>query len=140
MISRFSVIAALAFGLSLIPGCGLFYQAGTMAKAHHMADSLQVGETTLEIHREWGEPDLRNVGDDNTEVWSYARRPNSNDVTATLFYTSTKPGDKGEFLDLKFVDNKLVSWGQNEHTMPAKQGAGINYGFGAMGATPLNHY
>ena len=63
-----------------------------------------------------------------TEVWSYPYKPNSNDVAAALMYTSTKDGDKGTFLDLKFVEGKLVSWQEAEHTMPAKERTGFGMG------------
>ena len=124
-----------------IGGCGLAYQAGSRIKTSHMMDRLKPGETTVQVHKEWGEPDLRkNIGA-NTQIWSYARRPNSNDLAATIFYTSTKSGDEGKFLDLKFIDGKLVSWSKAERTMPAKQGAGFSYGFGPGGAvSPVEHY
>lgn len=106
-----------------------------------MSDSLKVGETTLQVHHQWGEPDIRKRLPGDTQIWSYASRPNSNDLTATLFYTSTKPGDKGKFLDLKFKDGKLVSWDEATHTMPAKQSGGFTYGFGPMGTTSsVSHY
>ena len=107
-----------------------------------MAATLKAGEDTVQVHSDWGEPDLRTTVDQNTDLWSYVSTPNSNDVAATLLYTSTKPGDKDKFLDLKFVDNKLVSWATVEHTMPAKKGTGFNYGFGASGGegTPVSHY
>jgi hypothetical protein len=106
-----------------------------------MADSLKAGESTLAVHQDWGEPDLRSSVDQQTEIWSYVSRPNSNDVAATLFYTSTKPGDTDKFLDLKFVDNKLVSWNTAEHTMPAKKGVGFSYGFGPVGgSSSVSHY
>ena len=122
-------------------GCGLVYQAGTRVKTDRMIDNLKAGETTNQVHDKWGEPDLRkNVGG-NSEVWSYARRANSNDITATLLYTSTKAGDKGKFLDLTFVGGKLVGWTEAIHTMPAKQGSGFSYGFGPGGAVaPISHY
>ena len=111
-------------------GCGLFYQAGTRLKTAHMSDELKAGESMVEIHKQFGEPSLRQYPSDTTEVWSYAYKPNSNDIAAALLYTSTKEGDKGTFLDLKFLDGKLVSWAEVEHTMPAKErtgfGAGIN--------------
>ena len=72
---------------------------------------------------------------------SYAISSFYNDIAATVIYTSTKSGDEGKFLDLKFSDGKLVSWAENEHTMPAKQGAGFSYGFGPGGAvSPVQHY
>jgi len=111
-------------------GCGLAYQAGTRIKATRMSDSLQVGQTSPQVHHSWGEPDLRTYLPGDTEVWSYPYKPNSNDVTAALLYTSSKDGDKGTFLDLKFVGGKLVSWQEAEHTMPAKEHTGIGLGVG----------
>src|SRR5271166_724145 len=95
--------------------CGLAYQAGTRIKATRMSDSLAVGQTSPDIHHEWGEPDIRTYLPGDTEVWSYPYKPNSNDVTAALLYTSSKDGDKGTFLDLKFVGGKLVPWQEAEH-------------------------
>lgn len=127
--------------MMLICGCGLAYQAGSRIKTSHMKDQLKPGETAIQVHKDWGEPDLRKDTGENTELWSYARRANSNDLAATIFYTSTKSGDEGKFLDLKFVNGKLVSWAEAEHTMPAKQGAGFSYGFGPGGAvSPVQHY
>src|SRR5579862_1430350 len=94
------ILAALIFAVA---GCGLAYQAGTRIKATRMSDSLQVGQTSPQVHHAWGEPDLRTYLPGETEVWSYPYKPNSNDVTAALLYTSSKDGDKGTFLDLKFV-------------------------------------
>ena len=124
------VLLAIWFGN--LAGCGVFYQAGTRIKASHMSDQLQPGESMSQVHNQFGEPSLRQYPSDTTEVWSYAYKPNSNDITAALLYTSTKEGDKGTFLDLKFTDGKLVSWAEAEHTMPPKErsgfGAGINGG------------
>jgi outer membrane protein assembly factor BamE (lipoprotein component of BamABCDE complex) len=142
MILRPGSIIWLTFALVLVcAGCGLFYQAGSRVKADRMKDSLKPGETTLQVHEKWGEPDLRNESDARTQIWSYVEHPNSNDVTATLLYTSTKPGDTGKFLDLKFVDGNLVSWNDATHTVPSKQGAGFSYGFGPTGGSaPVSHY
>jgi hypothetical protein len=139
---RFRVILKLAVAASLLlSGCGLVYQAGSEIKTKHMLESLKPGQTTLAVHRDWGEPDLRKDGDQQTEIWSYARRPNTNDLAATLLYTSTKPGDEGKFLDLKFINGKLVSWSEQVHSIPVKQGAGFNYGLGpGGGASPISHY
>ena len=82
------------------------------------------------MHHSWGEPDIRTYLPGETEVWSYPYKPNSNDVTAALLYTSSKDGDKGTFLDLKFVEGKLVSWQEAEHTLPAKGHTGIGLGIG----------
>ena len=143
MRDRLMIVAAMVLTGCLVSicGCGLAYQAGSRIKTSHMKDQLKPGETVLEIHKAWGEPDLRKDLGANTELWSYARRPNSNDLAATIFYTSTKSGDEGKFLDLKFIDGVLVSWSESERTMPAKQGAGFSYGFGPGGAvSPVQHY
>jgi len=131
----------LALGASLaMAGCGMAYQAGTELRASHMHDSLKAGESMAEVRDRFGEPEIR-TDDGDAQVWSYASRANSNDVAATLFYTSAKAGDNGHFIDLKFVDGKLVSWGDAEHTMPAKRGTGVNYGFTASpGAHPVTHF
>jgi hypothetical protein len=122
------MIAALT-----ISGCGLAYDASTHARASRMLRSLKVGQSSLEVHQNWGEPDLRDYVGHDQQMWSYAIQPNSNDVAATLLYTSAKPGDNGSFLDLKFIDGKLVSWNKAEHTVPAKQGTGFNLGVGPGG-------
>jgi hypothetical protein len=75
-----------------------------------------------------GRRDLGTYLPGETEVWSYPYKPNSNDVAAAVMYTSSKDGDKGTFLDLKFVGGKLVSWQEAEHTMPAKGHTGIGLG------------
>lgn len=125
----------------MLAGCGVVYDTSAHLRTSRIAHSLKAGETTLAVHDEWGEPDLRTQEADNTEVWSYVSTPNSNDAAAMLLYTSTKPGDTGKFLDLKFVDGKLVSWGTAEHTVPAKKGAGFSYGLGGGGAaSPITHY
>jgi hypothetical protein len=122
--------------LAIIPvalaaaGCGVAYQAGTRIKAAHMADTLKVGETSPDVHHAWGEPDIRTYLPADTEVWSYPYKPNSNDITAALLYTSSKDGDSGTFLDLKFVGGKLVSWQEAQHTMPLKGHTGIGIGIG----------
>jgi hypothetical protein len=106
-----------------------------------MSRDLKVGESSLQVHNDWGEPDLRTDVDAKTEVWSYVARPNSNDVAATVLYTSTKPGDTDKFLDLKFVDGNLVSWNTVERAMPAKRSSGFSYGLGPSGASgPVTHY
>jgi outer membrane protein assembly factor BamE (lipoprotein component of BamABCDE complex) len=135
-------LVILALGLSLAAaGCGVAYQAGTELRAKHMRDSLKVGESMPEVRNRFGEPDIRTDTDSGGQVWSYASRANSNDIAATLFYTSAKEGDRGHFLDLKFVDGKLVSWEDAERTMPAKRGTGINYGFTAgSGGQPVSHF
>jgi hypothetical protein len=124
---RFAVLAIMAAAL-IFGGCGLAYQAGTRIKATRMSDSLQVGQTSPQIHHSWGEPDIRTYLPGETEVWSYPYKPNSNDMAAALMYTSSKDGDKGTFLDLKFVGGKLVSWQEAEHTLPAKGHTGFGFG------------
>src|SRR5271154_6577629 len=121
--------------LALASGCGLAYQAGSRVKTAHMKDTLKTGESSLEVHNDWGEPDLRVDKTDNTEIWSYAERANSKDLAATVFYTSAKQGDEGKFLDLKFIDGKLVSWQEADRTMPAKRGTGFHWGLGPGGTS-----
>jgi hypothetical protein len=126
---RLSLLAILSAALIFaFTGCGIAYQAGTRLKATRMSDSLEVGQTSPQVHHSWGEPDIRTYLPGETEVWSYPFKPNSNDVTAALLYTSSKDGDKGTFLDLKFVQGKLVSWQEAEHTLPAKGHTGIGIG------------
>jgi hypothetical protein len=133
-------LAALPLVLC-VSGCGLIYGGASKLKTTDMAHSLKAGESSLQVHNKWGEPDLRTDVNSNTEIWSYAERPNSNDITATLFYTSVKPGDQSKFLDLKFVNGKLVAWNHATHTMPAKQGSGFSYGLGPGGAvSAVKHY
>jgi hypothetical protein len=121
--------------------CGLAYDASTYARASRMLRSLKPGQSSLEVHQNWGEPDMRQYVGDHQQVWSYAIQPNSNDVAATLLYTSVKPGDNGRFLDLKFIDGTLVSWNKAEHTVPAKQGSGFSFGVGpGGGVSNIAHY
>jgi len=138
---RVAAIIMVAAAAAIGSGCGLFYDAGSRIKTDRIRDSLKPGETALQVHHQWGEPDLRKDIGPNEEIWSYASSPNTNDLTAKLFYTSTKPGDESKFLDLKFVNGALVSWNDAVHTMPAKQGAGFSYGLGPGGtASPLIKY
>jgi hypothetical protein len=131
-------LSILALAMS---GCGLAYDASTHVRASRMVRSLKPGQSSLEVHQNWGEPDMRRYIGSGEQVWSYAIRPNSNDVAATLLYTSVKPGDNGSFLDLKFIDGKLVSWNKTEHTVPSKQGAGFSFGVGPGGAiSNLTHF
>jgi hypothetical protein len=135
------VLLVIATLLVTVTGCGLAYDASTHARASRMVRSLTAGESSLDVHQHWGEPDLRQYVGRDREVWSYAIQPNSNDVAATLLYTSIKPGDDGSFLDLKFTDGRLVSWNRAEHTVPAKQGAGFSFGVGPGGAVSnLAHF
>jgi hypothetical protein len=132
-VGELKILPVLAIFAAAFSGCGLAYDASTHLRARHMLRSLKPGESSLEVHQNWGEPDIRQYFDRDRQVWSYAIHPNSNDVTATLLYTSAKPGDNGSFLDLKFIDGKLVSWSKAEHTMPAKQGTGFSFGVGPGG-------
>jgi len=135
------VLCAVALSGFLTSACGVVYDASAKVHASRMAHDLKAGESTLQVHQDWGEPDLRTNVDPQTEVWSYVATPNSNDIAAALLYTSTKPGDTDKFLDLKFVEGKLVSWNTVEHTMPAKRGTGFNYGLGPSGGSgPVSHY
>ena len=60
-----------------------------------MENTLKPGMTSLEVHRAFGEPDIRNYVNDRTEIWSYAKHANTGDVTAAVLYTSAKEGDTG---------------------------------------------
>lgn len=138
---RLAVAAVLGIALAVgSAGCGVAYQAGTIYRAHSMKNSLKVGESSLAVHKQWGEPDIRRDIGGDSEVWSYAARANTNDVAAALFYSSAKEGDKGKFLDLKFVDGKLKSWKEAEHTMPSKQSTGLSYSLPLGTASPVTHY
>jgi hypothetical protein len=135
------VLVVLAIFAAPFSACGLAYDASTHVRASHMMRSLKPGESSLAVHQNWGEPDLRQYFGGKEQVWSYAIQPNSNDVPAIVLYTSVKPGDNASFLDLKFIDGKLVSWSKAEHTMPAKQGAGFNFGVGpGGGVSNLAHF
>jgi len=138
---KLKILPVLVIVAGACGACGLAYDASTYARARHMLRSLKPGESSLEVHQNWGEPDIRQYEDHDKQIWSYAIQPNSNDVAATLLYTSAKPGDNGSFLDLKFIDGKLVSWDKAEHTMPSKQGTGFGYGLGPGGAVSnIGHF
>ena len=123
----------------MVWGCGAAYQASTQIRSHRMMDSLKTGQTMPEVRQQWGQPDIVKDQDQNTETWSYASRPNTDDIAATLLYTAAKEGDTGQFLDLRFVDGKLVSWSKQTHTMPVKhQTFGI--GFGAPNPHDATHF
>jgi hypothetical protein len=131
--------AAILAVLLLFPaGCGLVYQAGSSYRARKMSQELKLGATMPEVHNRWGEPDIRTYPDPHTEIWSYAVHANTSDLTATLLYTSAKEGDTGTFMDLKFIDGKLVSWQQAKHTMPPKEGPGFRAGFASPGVAGSN--
>lgn len=131
-IVKLKVLPLLAICIAF-SACGLAYDASTHARAIRMLRSLKPGESSLEVHQNWGEPDMRQYVGNDKQVWSYAIQPNSNDAAAILLYTSVKPGDNGSFLDLKFIEGKLVSWNKAEHTVPAKQGTGFEFGVGPGG-------
>lgn len=135
MVKRLLVFAVLALTLAA-GGCGVAYQASTALRASRMKSDLKAGESMPAVHEKWGEPDLRQDLSDNTEVWSYAARPNTNDIAASLLYTNVKEGDRGKFLDLTFIDGKLASWKEETHTMPAKTGGpGFSFGIGHSATT-----
>jgi hypothetical protein len=134
--------ASVAVSVSIITmlctsGCGVAYQAAAEHRAAKMQEQLQVGMTPGQVAKQFGEPDIETHVDDSNEIWSYGKRANSNDVAATMLYTSAKAGDAGTFEDLKFTDGKLVSWGEAQHTMAEKEGSGIQttigYGRGGGG-------
>jgi hypothetical protein len=106
-----------------------------------MLKSLHTGESSLEVHQEWGEPDIRTYLDTGTqsEIWSYADKANTNDVTAALLYTGPKNGDSGRFLDLKFANGKLESWTEADHKMPEKEGSKLGFGIGSP-VSNTTHY
>ncbi len=141
MEKRLLVLAALALMLA-VGGCGVAYQASTELRTSRMEHDLKLGESSLDVHKQWGEPDLRQDLSNDTEVWSYAKRANSNDIAASLLYTNAKEGDRGHFLDLTFVDGKLASWKEADHTMPAKTGGpGFSFGVGPSATTgSVTHY
>jgi len=132
--------AVLMVLLAFPGGCGLFYQAGSGYKVNKMENTLKPGMTSLEVHRAFGEPDIRNYVNDRTAIWSYAKHANTGDVTAAVLYTSAKEGDTGSFLDLKFDDGKLVSWNEATHTMPKKEGASFSAGMGGASQSGTVHY
>ena len=68
-------------------------------RAPHLqhGEGLQPGESSLDVHNQWGEPDIRNYTDNHVQVWSYAQKANTNDITAEFFYTAPKEGDSGRF-------------------------------------------
>jgi hypothetical protein len=131
---------ALTLLFSMIAGCGLFYQAASGYRVNKMENTLKPGMSSLEVHQMWGEPDIRNYASQHSEIWSYAKHANSNDVAAAALYTSAKEGDQGSFLDLKFDDGKLASWNEATHTMPKKEGAGFSAGFGGSPQGGTYHY
>jgi hypothetical protein len=131
---------ALTLLFSVIAGCGLFYQAASGYRVNKMENTLKPGMSSLEVHQMWGEPDIRNYVNQHSEIWSYAKHANSNDVAAAALYTSAKEGDQGSFLDLKFDDGKLASWNEAAHTMPKKEGAGFSAGFGGSPQGGTYHY
>jgi hypothetical protein len=132
--------AILLVLLAAAGGCGLFYQTASEYRAHQMENHLQLGMGMPEVHQMWGEPDIRKFVDAHTEVWSYAKHANSNDVTSTVLYTSAKEGDQGSFVDLKFLDGKLIAWNEATHTMPKKEGGGIGMGLGGAPQGGTVHY
>lgn len=130
----------LLLGAILLSGCGAAYQASTEIRAHRMEDSLQPGESMNAVRDKWGIPDLTTHEAHGAEVWSYARRANTNDIAASLFYTGAKEGDTGNFLDLHFVNGALVSWEQKKHVMPTKARASFGFTMGEMPQSGVSHF
>jgi hypothetical protein len=120
---RLVPVAAILAAAMIAAGCGLSYQAASAYRANKMERALKPGATMAQVQREFGQPDIEDRPDDRTEIWSYAKHANSNDVAAEILYTSAKAGDQGTFEDLKFTDGSLVSWGEAQHTMPPKERA-----------------
>lgn len=116
--------------VSTLTGCGVLYGVGSHVKVSRMRDSLRPGLSTVDVAARWGDPDLVTNEGPTSQVWSYADQPNRDDPVAYVFYTSTREGDSGRFLDLKFVDGRLVSWQEAEHTMPSKEWPGFTIGIG----------
>jgi outer membrane protein assembly factor BamE (lipoprotein component of BamABCDE complex) len=115
-----------------LAGCGAAYQASTEIRAHRMMDSLRTGQTMPEVRQQFGLPDIITDQDQNTEIWSYASHANSNNLAVALLYPAAKAGDTGQFIDLRFVDGKLVTWSKQDRTMPTKQlFKSFGIGFGA---------
>jgi len=130
----------------VLSGCGLLYQGHSGYRAQRMEEQVAPGESMREVHDQFGEPDIRAYPDQTTEIWSYAKSSNQNDVTAKLLYTAARAGDAGTFVDVKFVDGKVVSVNEANHTMPTKLGSGFSAGLGSPsvghsgGIGPTSHY
>jgi hypothetical protein len=124
-----SAAVASVVAITLAAGCGLSYQAAAEHRAAKMEQELKPGDSMAQVRDTFGEPDIEYTPDDQTEVWSYAKHANSNDTFAEMFYTSAKEGDLGTFEDLKFVDGNLVTWGEGQHTMAAKDTSGLSTTF-----------
>src|SRR5260370_7087635 len=80
---RFAMLAILSMAL-ISAGCGLAYQAGTRLKATRMSDTLQVGQTSPQVHHSWGEPDIRTYLPGETKAWTYPYKPTPTDFTPPL--------------------------------------------------------
>jgi hypothetical protein len=124
-----SVVVVWAAIVVFAAGCGLSYQAATEHRAAKMEQELKPGDSMAQVREIFGEPDIEYKPDEQTEVWSYAKHANSNDTFAEMFYTSAKEGDLGTFEDLKFTNGNLISWGEGEHTMEAKDTSGLTTTF-----------
>ncbi len=71
MESRSHSVADFIVGLALalaLGGCGVAYQASTEVRASRMQRDLKVGESAVDVHQKWGEPDLRSDADQDTEI------------------------------------------------------------------------
>jgi outer membrane protein assembly factor BamE (lipoprotein component of BamABCDE complex) len=137
--ARLRLLALAAFSLACA-GCGLAYQAAAENRAHRLTNWLKPGQTVTEVRDKFGEPDIRRDFGENGQVWSYAERANSNDITATILYTSAKEGDTGKFIDVSFVNGKVTTWREAEHTMPPKQGTNFGYSVGLPTGGNASHY
>ena len=126
--------------LGCAAACGVAYEAASSYRANRMSKDLRAGMSMADVHRTWGEPDIRAYPDSSSEIWSYAKHANTDDPTAALLYTASKPGDRGTFLDLKFMNGLLASWDEAQHTMPLKQGGGFSIGTGGTGAGAGTHF
>jgi len=130
----------------LLSGCGLLYQGASGYRAQRMEQQVTPGESMREVHDRFGEPDIRACPDQTTEIWSYAKSSNNGDITAKLLYTASREGDAGTFVDVKFIDGKVVSVNEANHTMPTKLGSGFSAGLGGPsvghpgGIGPTSHY
>ncbi len=127
--------------LMFAAGCGVAYQAATERRANKMENQLTPGLTMAQVRQTFGQPDIEDQADETTELWSYAKHANNNDMAAEVFYTTAKAGDTGTFEDLKFVDGKLASWGEGQHTMAEKESSGLttNFGLGHGGGRHGSH-
>ncbi len=60
---KLKILPVLVIVAGACGACGLAYDASTYARARHMLRSLKPGESSLEVHQNWGEPDIRQYED-----------------------------------------------------------------------------